>query len=111
MLNQPISSPMMKMMFGFLPLPEPPSVAVRLGAWASSTVDLASPAQQAAAGSPLLAGAAFSMADILCSVGEAPEGDALTGLDGSGPPQAARYPRQAPQANKARVWKRKFFML
>jgi hypothetical protein len=51
------------------------------------------------------------MAAILCSAGEAPEGEALTGLDGSGPPQAARYPRQAPQANKARVWRRIFFMM
>ena len=102
MLNQPISSPMMNTMFGFLPEAGCFGVA-GLRYWTSRIGDLASAAQQAGADSPpwaiaIIAVSAGWFATALDTVGAV-----LAGPVGSEPPQAARYPKQPPQASNASV--------
>ena len=102
MLNQPMSSPMMKTMFGFLPAAGCCSLAVALVrlrlAWATSS-PFSTPSQHGAAG----AGAGEESTGLLLAfVGLAEEASA--GRLSRKLPDAATYPSGAAAARKTTVW-------
>src|SRR5437867_2794697 len=98
MLNQPISSPMMKTMFGFLPLFAACCWAARLPALASSKpLELDSEQHSP---EPLAGTASACLLPDVCLPPCAASADQFHGLK----PLATPYPSSPPAARKIRAW-------